>query len=782
MSGNSAKRLTLTLSIAAGLAVPLSVAAQSGDDSGNGTAAAPALLEEVVVTARRREESIQDVPVSVLVFSGEDIALAGLRELEDVNVMVPNLSVNSGFIAGELRTITVMRGIPGVAVYVDGIETTGNNLLTREFVELERVEVMKGPQGTLFGRGTMGGAVQLVTRAPADEFEAKIQATAGSFSRTDLKASASFPLGDALKLRLTGALARRDGYVRNVVPGGVDSGDLDDRNFRADFYFEPGEAFDARYSWDSVTFQRNGTARVLHSLLPPPPGFPFTLITMYDMFGFPPVAEATDYSTASGIGEWNVASSKMVGGADTQDLDQHSLTLSWDVTGAVQIRSLTGYRTTESRNYGETDGTRYQVFDEINYLDEETFSQEFQLLGSTERLSWVAGYYHRESDRRDRRVLFSQRELKENPAILNGILGAGLGFLLVPPLENFFIAPEERTDALFGELTWSASDRLDLTLGLRRNTDDNLNKTLNAALQIGTDFSATTVTLHSVSEAVAGSTVANSAIPSRFDSTTGRVSLQYYLSDGTNTYLSYSEGFGAGAAGIETNPQLPAPYAWIQEPMEIGMIEWGVKSDLLNDRLRLNAAVFSGRWDKIQLTETYVDPDTGAELPVQIPTNAGVARVDGLEAELSYAPNENWLFMFNLGYTDARYTDVGRATAIDRNSRFRNTPELSWSGSAQHVWELPNGAGVAARVNYGWVDEYYTETLVNRQLKQDAYGLLNARLVFETPSDNIRITAFGDNLTNAYYLLGGGVGGPIGTLLNYAGRPREYGVTVDMFF
>ena len=696
--------------------------------------------------------------------------------------MVPNLSVNSGFIAGEVRTITVMRGIPEVAVYIDGIETTGNNLLTREFVELERIEVLKGPQGTLFGRGTMGGAVQFITKVPADEFEAKIQATAGSFNRTDLKASASFPLGDAFKVRLTGALAKRDGYVKNILSGGVDSGDLDDRNYRADIYFEPSETFNARYSWDGVTFERNGTARVLHSLVPPPPGFPFTLISMYDMFGFPPIAEATDYSTSSGIGEWNVASSKMVSGADTQDLDQHSLTLSWEVNDAVQIRSLTGYRTLESRNYGETDGTRYQVFDEINYLAEETFSQEIQLLGSTDQLRWVAGYYHRESDIRDRRVLFSQRELKEDEAILNTILSAGLDFLLVPPLENFFIAPEEQTDAFFGELTWSASDRLDLTLGLRRNTDDNLSKTIGAALQTGADFSATTVTLHSVSEAIAGSTIPDSEIPSKFSSTTGRVSLQYRFSDQATSYLSYSEGFGPGAAGIATDPQLPAPQRWIQDPMEIGMIEWGIKSNLLQDRLRLNAAIFSGKWDKIQLTETYIDPATGAELPVQIPTNAGEAQVDGLEADLSYAANENFLLNLGLGYTDARYTDVGRATSIDRNSKFRNTPELSWSGSAQYNWELANGVGVAARVNYGWVDDYYTETLTNRQLKQDAYGLLSARLVFEMPSENLRITAFGDNLANEYYLLGGGVGGPIGTLLNYAGRPREYGVTVDVLF
>ena len=125
--------------------------------------------------------------------------------------MVPNLSVNSGFIAGELRTITVVRGIPEVAVYIDGIETTGNNLLTREFVELERVEVLKGPQGTLFGRGAMGGAIQLITKVPADECEAKIQATTGSFNRTVLKVSASFRFGDAFKVRLTGTLAKRDG-------------------------------------------------------------------------------------------------------------------------------------------------------------------------------------------------------------------------------------------------------------------------------------------------------------------------------------------------------------------------------------------------------------------------------------------------------------------------------------------------------------------------------------------------------------------------------------------
>ena len=779
MSANS-KNWSL-LSTAVGLAFSLSASAQSSRDSEDNAATATS-LEEVIVTARRREESIQDVPLSLLVFSDEEIALAGLRELEDVNVMVPNLSVNAGFIRGEFNTIAVMRGIPGVAIYIDGIETTRNNLLTREFVELERIEVLKGPQGTLFGRGTMGGAVQFITKVPADEFEAKIQATAGSFNRADLKATASFRLGDAFKVRLTGAHAQRDGYVKNILPGGVDSGDLDDQNLRADFYFEPNETFDARYSWDRVTFERNGVARVLHSLLPPPPGFPFTLITMYDMFGFPPVAEATDYSTSAGIGEWNIASSKMVSGADTHDLDQHSLTLSWDVNEAIQIRSLTGYRTSGSRNYGETDGTRYQVFDEINYVDGETFSQEIQLLGSTNQLRWVAGYYHRESDNRDRRVLFAQKELKENPAILNRVLKARLGRLLVPPLENIFGAREEQTEAFFGELTWSATNRLGLTLGLRRNTDDNVTRRIRAALQAGADFSATTVTLHPVSEAVSGSTIPNSENPSKFSSTTGRVSLQYNFSDQATTYLNYSEGFGAGAAGIATNPQLPAPQPWIQDPMEIGMFEWGVKSNLVDNSLRLNAAVFSGKWDKIQLSNTFIDPETGAELPVVIPTNAGEARVDGLEVDLSYVPNESFLINLNLGFTDARYTEVGRATLIDKNSKFRNTPELSWSGSAQYNWELANGVGVTARINYGWVGDYYTETFDNRQLKQDAYGLLSARLIFETPSENIRIMAFGDNLSNEYYLTGGGVGGPVGTLLNFAGRPREYGVMVDVFF
>lgn len=750
------------------VAVPVPVAAQEAS-----------LLEEIVVTARRREESLQDIPMSIVAFQDEEIALTGLREFEDLNVIVPNLSINAASITGETGTVTVMRGIPGVVTYVDGIETTGSSLLTREFRDLERIEVLRGPQGTLFGRGTMGGAVQLITTRPGDDFGGRIQATGGNLSRGDFKATVDVPIGERIKTRFSGAVLKRDAYVENLEPGGTGGGDVDDKQLRIDLFWEATDNFAARFLYDHNEFERDGNARVLGGMLEGP-----SLFNVYRPLGFVPITMATDFSTEEGIGEWNIRSSRKLADTYTQDLDQYSLFLDWDVTESITLRSLTGYRTNETSFYNETDGTRYQLFDEILYIDSDTLTQEIQILGSFDRFNFVAGNYYRDLENRNRRTLWAQGDIKRDPALLARARMFRLP--LLPPLQNIFGGSEDETNATFGELTWDVNDRLSLSLGLRYNEDIVLNTSLDASARIspapGAAISWSDPILIPIEQALAGTRIAALDFEESFESTTGRAVVQYAFNEQMTSYFSYSQGFGPGAAGIASDPQLPAPVAWKQDPEEVEMWELGFKSNLVDNRMRLNAAVFSGTWDKIQLAEAYRDPDTGVILPVPIPTNAGQGKVDGLEVDISWLPSQAWMLNLNFGYVDARYTEVGRATTIDEGTKFLNTPELSWSLSAQNRFEFANGANLISRLNYGWVDEYFTTADSQAQLTQEAYGLLNLRFVYTTPTERFSATLFGDNLTEEYYLTGGRQALPIGSLLTYAGRPREYGITVDIRF
>ena len=774
-------------------------------------------LEEIVVTARRREESLQDVPISVVAYQGEEITLAGISDYEDLNVAVPNFSANSNPIFGETSTVSVARGVPGVATYIDGVETTGANLLTREFVDIERIEVLRGPQGTLFGRGTLSGAVQIVTRAPGEELGGRIEGTLGAYDRTDFKASIDVPITDTLRTRFSAAALTRDGYVQNLEPGGLDYGDMDDTVLRADVYMEPSGSFSIRGMWDRQEFVHNGNARVLAGLTELPrgrcPGPGCSLLAQYSLLPgfFEPLTTPTDFSTDAGIGEWNVRTSRNLPNADEQEINQFTLDANWGISDNLRLRSITGYRTLGQITLQETDGTRFFLFDEFFYRDIETLTQEVQLLGNMDRFNWVLGLYHYEQENLSRRTTFAQADIKSTPGAVAALRSA-FGCRPQPPppgrpefppcrarifpssIENVFSGTEDETNALFGEITWLATDRLNLTLGFRHNRDDNLNRRHQAANLVGSAMVPTTaipadrvpVTRVSLDEALASTPVPRFDHPSEFTSTTFRGVVAYAFNDDVNAYVSYSEGFGPGHDGVITDPIalrfFGGPLPWTQEPEEVEMWEAGVKSTLLDNRLRMNAALFAGAWLGPQLANPLRDPRTGQPLPVVFPINAGKARMDGLELDMSFVPNSSWLFNFSLGWLDARYTDVGEATVITTATPFLNTPELSYSLNGQYRWDLSNGANLLARLNYGWKDEYSTSQTDAGRLIQPAYGLWNARLVFTTPSDAIQVTLFGENLTNEYYLLGGASAVSIGSVLSYAGRPREYGLRVNFLF
>jgi len=249
------------LILAIPVVIPIAVSAQDELDT----------IEEIVVTARRREESIQNVPISIVAMDLQDLELRGITELEDLTAMVPNVI----FIGSELTGPSTggsdparyaIRGLPGVGVYVDGIWDANNtNSLTSNILDVERIEVMRGPQGTLFGKNTLGGAVQIITARPADDFGARAALTVGDFDRRDVNVRVDIPLGEYFKTRWTVASLNRRGYLTSAVTG-RDFGDTNQTVVRGDLLWKPADSFSARLILENDQMDQNGIPRLTHGI------------------------------------------------------------------------------------------------------------------------------------------------------------------------------------------------------------------------------------------------------------------------------------------------------------------------------------------------------------------------------------------------------------------------------------------------------------------------------------------------------------------------------------
>jgi len=225
-------------------------------------------VEEVLVTARRREESLQDVPIAISAFGGESLQQRGVESVQNMNAVAPNLSVMGGGNSGESQATFRVRGMPGVSVYIDGVnQATTDGLLTMSVVEVDRIEVLRGPQGTLFGNASLGGAISYVTRAPADTFGARVQGSIGSFNRRDFQAAVDLPFSDTFKSKFTLASMSRDGFVESQVIERA-YGDVNDELARADFLWEPLDSLSLRYNAEKSTTDRVGPARVVWEIGP----------------------------------------------------------------------------------------------------------------------------------------------------------------------------------------------------------------------------------------------------------------------------------------------------------------------------------------------------------------------------------------------------------------------------------------------------------------------------------------------------------------------------------
>lgn len=729
-------------------------------------------LEEVTVTARRQEESLQDTPVSVTAISGEVLDKLKIKDVSQIDEFTPNLTISPQPASPTAAAIT-LRGIgqtepastaeQAVGLYLDGVYIARTAGAVFDLVDLERIEVLRGPQGTLFGRNTTGGAVQLVSARPADEFGVEEKLGYGRFdewySRTRL--DTGFLFGSPVKARISYLHRERDGYFDNTLapsdddPGSYNNSDALFLGLAGEF----GDHLTAYYTFDWN--ERSGTS----------PFFQMVAAT-------PDIANYYGSSPTYGGAPFVVSTKRLTKGQQASydgrfrsdsETGGHNLTLEYRVSDAMTVKSISSYRSFEQDTICSLTGNgvmRGPVLDPVTFQfagiqdlygpydcnnapqRQHQYSEELQLLGSTEQWSYVLGAFY-----------FFESAWEHNQQRFTFVLPGGLAALNLSPVSAF--GGETESIAGFGQVSYrpgALEDRLELTAGLRYTKDD---KKFDSILftQPGEES---------------------------FSNTNWLVSANYEFADDVMAYARISTGYKAGGF----SPR--APFLSSYDPEEVTAYELGLKAEWLDRRLRTNVALYYTDYQDLQVQQFQ----SGSGGSVGYTVNAAEATIKGFEVEIVALLAEGLTLDAAYGYTDPEYDSyLFRDPATDQiidvadQARFQAVAKDNLHVGVEYAFAPFSVGQVSARLDWSEQGERYfypldSINIFNEQVKDPGSENLRARLALtEMPfgdKGTWEVALWGENLTDhdnvGYGIDFGGLG--FGGL--FYTEPRRYGIDVKV--
>lgn len=746
-------------------------------------------LEEIIVTARKREESLQDTPISVAAFSMEDIEQRGMVDFSDLGEFTPNVvfDFTSAIAAGNSAAIVMIRGVgsadwalpvdPGVGIYLDGVYIARTIGQVMDTVDVERVEILRGPQGTLFGRNTIGGAISVVTRKPeTDRFFGRAEITTGSYDRLDANGYVNVPLNDNLAGSLSFSTRNRDGYVKNLNPEGPDLGDNDEWSGRVALRWTPSNAVTVDLTADYSATREKPAPNVLIAAIEDPanPDRGFAPFNNF-LSGDPQCLDTSDpggwristdparfnnpscFNDQWAVGPYRTWSSHVSSTPELQSDDRFSIrvrpaselnvwgiggTIEWDLTDNLTFKSISAHRRVEdgfwSRDGGHSGNPAHVLVRTANDYEQKQTTQELQLLGSAfaERLSYIIGFYYLEEKGKHLDVV-------ELP--LNTVFDSG------GTIDN-------ESKAVFAQGTYDITNQLSLTVGARYTDED---KEFAADSTVGIDRNGLVAGLPDCR---------NNPIPrpgdgacvlppepaqSNTEELQPYVNLSYQWTDDLMTYVSYSEGFKAGAFTQRVFP--PATATPVAGPEFVKVYEGGFKSTWANNRLRLNGAVFFTDYTDLQVTANAATGTGSAENPVIGLTtqNAAEAEILGFELEMTAAPAPQMLLQAGVGYLDAEYTKLDEGVNFQIEDDLVNAPEWNINVGAQYEYNLGDWGSLTPRMDLSYTSKVANDAKNAPALVQPSYALLNLSLTWRDADDAWSITAAGRNVTDKAYLITG---------------------------
>ena len=728
----------------------------------------------IIVTARRREERLIDVPLSVTALTGESLAQQGIQELTQIAQQVPNITLEvsrgtnttlTAFIRGVGQQDPVAGFEAGVGLYVDDVYLNRPQAAVLDVYDVERIEVLRGPQGTLYGRNTIGGAIKYVTARLPDDTSLKIRGTYGSYDQADLIVTASTPISDNLKIGASGARLSRGGFGRNLTLG-TENYNKDVWAARGTIEFDSGKVF-VRLSGDYV--KDNSEARQGHRLIP-------SLVTNQ-----PVLNDVFDTRAGLNIVDQEV---EAYGGA---------LNVAIELTDTLTFKSITGYREDKSTTPIDFDSLAAVDLDVPAIYNNDQFSQELQLLYEGDKLSGVLGFYYLDAN------AFTAFDVALFTTVA-GLTAQTLG--------------DVNTEAwsVFGDFTYDLTDTISVSVGGRYTNDKRTSQVLRTTFIGG--FSN-----------LFGGAGAPIAVTSNFNGSATfedfnpRASISWQPDANNNLYFSYSQGFKGG--GFDPRGQTTAcrnPRGGACSPAEVfdflafdpetvDSYELGYKASLLDNRLNISIAGFLGQYDNVQIPGSVgfdANGDGVNESFIGITSNAASADVNGIEFEGNALVGKDFAgdgsrFSVNwsLGFIDAKFNTFIDAFGNDVADQrvFQNTPDIT--AHMGFNMGLPVASGMLDLIGLASLRSDASQFEVpNRFLDQDGFVLVDASIVYTSDSGLYSIGVHGKNLFDKEYIVAGynfvagGVGGaPFistlgreGTLTGFYGDPRRVYVTAQVNF
>ncbi|GAB1262150.1 TonB-dependent receptor [Aurantivibrio plasticivorans] len=729
------------------------------------------MLDEVIVTAERREGNLQDVAIAVSALSSEELSIKQVDNIGDLQSLVPNLSVHVG---DANNAVVYIRGIgqidsiaffePGVGIYLDDVYLGRAQGAFLDVIDVERVEVLRGPQGSLYGRNTIGGAIKYVSTLPTDEFSGNALFTSGDYGRRDFKATVAGPLAsDRVRGRFTVAHMELEGYAKNTFDGGRD-GDRDTDFARGVLEFDITDNINLLLAADySNNDPKNSRTPSKETPITIPVVDPYT-------FGVSVQTYQADEDPFTVNADFNTT--------EFTETKGFSANATWDISDTLTFKSISAYRNLDYGTELDLDATPINAFSIFYFNEQEQTSQEFQLNYTSDSASLVTGAYF----------------FQEDGSTFDG--GAFGNFLIGFAGEADF---KTTSYAVFGQLDFDFTENLTGIIGFRYTEEEK------EYYRIIEDFDLTALAGIAIDGVTGDVSYANESFltpramdlqlggpigiarpaadpdPASFDNFSPKLGIKYSFSDDTNLYATFSTSFKSGGFNGRLADGQLEPY----DEETLTSYEAGLKTTLANNRVRLNTAIFYNDYKDLQVSSFEATEDGSSLLPVF--TNAGEAVMQGLEVEMTTRITEEITLNANLGYLDAEYkeffagSDPVTNTAIDVSDdrEIVNAPKWDALLGITYYKQVGELGYMTLSGDLSYRSKTYLEVNSSETLAQDAYSVFNALLSFETMNESWRFTLAGKNLTDEEYRTHAfDLSAFPGVELGYYNAPRTYSVNV----
>jgi len=741
------------LALAAGLQTP----AMAQEDR--------AVLEEVVITAQKRTQSLQDVGIAVNAFTGENLREYRMSNAKDVADYTPNVDIKSTLTVGN-PNVTI-RGVglndfnannsPPAGVYVDEVFLTSTSMMSFQLFDLERVEVLKGPQGTLYGRNTTAGAMNFITKKPTQQFDAYTALTGGNWGHFEAEGAVGGPIGDSTAYRLSGKTIQRSGgpYTSSVFG---EHGEIDVKTARAQLTWDIDDDRSLELSIHGDTDKSDGALYASYgtkdaTMIPAGVTEPITGVlapncAAVDAGGFDPqnCVDVWGYSDTDGDpyrGDWQFPSMIDRAGFGGR------ATFTWDL-GESTLTSVTGYENLD-RDADDGDSTGNPTRNQFHLRpanNVEQISQEIRLSGASDKVDWVGGVFYSDDTVEEWANI-------ESPDLFGPVLDFLFGLGFVPEDLRTQYKQDTSALALFGHTEWALDDQWNLIFGLRYTDEERK--------FVGDSAIGRPILVPGLS-----------AIDQKISETnvSGKVGLEYFTQNDSMVYGSVSTGFKSGGffGGLALDASERLPY----DKETITAYEFGVKSRLADNTLQFNAAVFYYDYEDMQ---QFVETNVGGIQIAKLDNIPDASSVTGIDIDLWWRPTDGLDIRGGLGILDSELGDFKDLAGVTQSGKeMANAPGTSASVSARYEWDLGNNVA-SALVGVNHTGDMFRNAQNNPLTKVDSYTLVDGRLALASADGGWEVALWAKNLTDEEYVVESFGDDSLGSWTRLFNTPRTYGIS-----